>query len=132
MTELDLSGWDTSHVSGTEKMFDGCTSLAKVTVGTGYETSKGFPAATASGGRWWSERDARWYTVNEIQSSRGGIADTYLNWGAEPDIALIPIYRMYNTKTSEHLWTKSKKEYDSICKSNGWKAEDIRFYVVKK
>ena len=39
----------------------------------------------------------------------------------------VPIYRMYNTKTSEHLYTRSKKEYDS-CGSGtykDWRAEGV-------
>ena len=46
------------------------------------------------------------------------------------DVQLIPIYRMYNTKTSEHLWTKSKKEYDSCGKGSyiDWRQEGIAWY----
>ena len=46
------------------------------------------------------------------------------------DVTLIPIYRMYNTKTSEHLWTKSKKEYESCGSGNyvDWKQENIAWY----
>ena len=48
----------------------------------------------------------------------------------EPQVQLIPIYRMYNTKTSEHLWTKSKKEYDSCGKGNyrDWRQENVAWY----
>ena len=47
-----------------------------------------------------------------------------------PKVTLIPIYRMYNTKTSEHLWTKSKKEYDSCGKGNyrDWRQERVAWY----
>ena len=46
------------------------------------------------------------------------------------DVQLIPIYRMYNTKTSEHLWTKSKKEYESCGKGSyvDWRQENIAWY----
>ena len=42
-----------------------------------------------------------------------------------------PLYRMYNTKTSEHLWTKSKKEYESAGSGSyaDWKAEGVAWYV---
>ena len=43
----------------------------------------------------------------------------------------IPLYRMYNTKTSEHLWTKSAKEYGSAGSGSyaDWKAEGVAWYV---
>ena len=46
----------------------------------------------------------------------------------------VPLYRMYNTKTSEHLWTRSKGEYDSCGSGNyaDWKAEGVAWYVTKK
>ena len=42
-----------------------------------------------------------------------------------------PLYRMYNTKTSEHLWTRNKKEYDSCGTGNyrDWKAEGVAWYA---
>ena len=47
-----------------------------------------------------------------------------------PDIQLIPIYRMYNTKTSEHLWTKSKAEYNACGTGNykDWRQENVAWY----
>ena len=46
------------------------------------------------------------------------------------DAALIPIYRMYNTKTSEHLWTKSKAEYNACGTGNyrDWRQENVAWY----
>ena len=43
----------------------------------------------------------------------------------------VPLYRMYNTKTSEHLWTKSAKEYESAGSGSyaDWKAEGVAWYV---
>ena len=45
----------------------------------------------------------------------------------------IPLYRMYNTKTSEHLWTRNKKEYESAGSGSykDWKAEGIAWYVPR-
>ena len=45
--------------------------------------------------------------------------------------ALVPVYRMYNTKTSEHLWTKSKAEYDACGSGNyrDWRAEGVAWYA---
>ena len=47
-----------------------------------------------------------------------------------PAPTLIPIYRMYNTKTSEHLWTKSKAEYNACGTGNyrDWRQENIAWY----
>ena len=46
----------------------------------------------------------------------------------------LPLYRMYNTKTSEHLWTRSKKEYDSAGSGSyaDWKAEGVAWYVPER
>ena len=198
LTTLDFSGWDTSHVYNSGSAFSGCRALAKVIVGTAFNTAYVFPNATAVNEKWWSEADQEWYSVAEIKETRSGIADTYLNVGQKPDtrtvsfaggggsgamepvvvefgstftlpaceftapsgkefdgwdagavgatitvtkdvtltaqwkneIPLIPIYRMYNTKTSEHLWTKSKKEYDSCGKGSyvDWRQENIAWY----
>ena len=45
-------------------------------------------------------------------------------------VTLIPIYRMYNTKTSEHLWTKSKAEYNACGTGNykDWRQENVAWY----
>ncbi len=43
----------------------------------------------------------------------------------------VPLYRMYNTKTSEHLWTRNKKEYDSAGSGSyaDWRAEGVAWYA---
>ena len=48
--------------------------------------------------------------------------------------APVPLYRMYNTKTSEHLWTRNKAEYDKCGSGNyaDWKAEGVAWYVPNK
>ena len=48
----------------------------------------------------------------------------------EPEVTLIPIYRMYNTRTSEHLWTKSKAEYNACGTGNykDWRQESAAWY----
>lgn len=45
----------------------------------------------------------------------------------------VPVYRMYNTRTSEHLYTKSVKEYNSCGIGNyrDWRQEGIAWYAPK-
>ena len=49
------------------------------------------------------------------------------------EIDRVPVYRMYNTKTSEHMYTRSAKEYNS-CGSGSyadWRAEGVAWYAPK-
>ncbi len=41
-----------------------------------------------------------------------------------------PIYRLYNPKTKEHLYTSAKKEYD-VLPGYGWKQEGVGWYAPK-
>ena len=80
LTEIKgISEWDTSCVSDMAHMFYGCSSLATLSVGANYlmNSSDAFPQTTSTSNRWWSEADKRWYTHNEIVSSRSKVADTY-------------------------------------------------------
>ena len=64
---------------------------------------------------------------------RGGGGSPYIiTWGYRITVDnAVPLYRMYNTKTSEHLWTRNKKEYDSCGSGNykDWRAEGIAWYA---
>ena len=44
---------------------------------------------------------------------------------------LVPVYRMYNKKTSEHMWTRSATEYNSCGKGSyiDWRQEGIAWYA---
>ncbi len=44
---------------------------------------------------------------------------------------LVPVYRMYNTRTSEHLYTTGKAEYNACGKGayRDWRAEGIGWYA---
>ena len=130
---VDISGWDTSSVGDmgySKGMFEGCSSLATIKVGNKYDTSGAFPEAVAGNGQWWSFKNKAWYTVSQIRANRNRTADTYYVIPPASQVSLIPIYRMYNTKTSEHLWTKSKKEYDSCGTGNykDWRQENVAWY----
>ena len=139
LTSLDLSGWDTSAATGKYAMagmFGYCEKLAKIKVGKRFNVSKAFPDAIAgnggwqSSGSWWSSKDKAWYSVAQIKSKRKGIADTYYTAPPLSEVKLIPIYRMYNVRTSEHLWTKSKAEYDSCGRGayKDWRKENVAWY----
>ena len=87
LPSLDLSGWDTSRVEGMWGMFQGCASLSSLAVGEGCggvlstDMHTALPAGVGGWG-WHSERDKRWLTLNELSSSRQGVADTYTAPGA--------------------------------------------------
>ena len=87
LASLDLSGWNTSKVEGMWGMFAGCSSLSSLAVGEGCggalsaDRHTALPAGVGGWG-WHSERDKRWLTLNELSSSRQGVADTYTAPGA--------------------------------------------------
>ncbi|MDO4404312.1 MAG: MBG domain-containing protein [Atopobiaceae bacterium] len=75
-------------------ILNGCTSLEEYTVGVtppfNVNEPSQWPVATASNGKWWSRKAKQWFTVEQISSSRRGIADTYLNYegiGFDVDVA---------------------------------------------
>lgn len=134
---------------GTEGALHGCSNLESFTIPTSWEMSgrrwhsmggywydvnDSIPAATTSNGKWWSVRDKRWYTVAQIKTQRQGIADTYKNDDGTGAYATRPIYRMYNTRTSEHLYTTSAKEYASCGSGNyrDWEREGVAWRAPKK
>ena len=69
-------------------------------------------------------------TITGIGNYTGTMTRTFKIAGAAPAVQLIPIYRMYNTKTSEHLWTKSKAEYNACGSGNyrDWRQEGVAWY----
>ncbi len=42
---------------------------------------------------------------------------------------MLPIYRLYNKKSGEHLWTASKNEYNVLAKQYGWTQEGVAWYA---
>lgn len=80
---LDLSGLDASNVRWTKAMFRGCTKLKQWTVSDTWPVRlyEAIPEPKPSGG-WWSEREGRLMTTEEIRA-RGPVADTFiLKWPA--------------------------------------------------
>ena len=135
---------------GTDGVLEGCANLESFTIpaewpmtgrrwislgsGNWVDTDSSIPAATTSNGKWWSVRDRKWYTVEQIKTQRAGIADTYKNDDGTGAYATRPIFRMYNTRTSEHLYTTSAKEYSSCGSGNysDWEREGIAWRAPKK
>ncbi|MBR3327520.1 MAG: hypothetical protein IKG22_09405, partial [Atopobiaceae bacterium] len=83
LTEIDLSGFDTSKVTNAKDIFVGCNNLKKWIVNASWpvELEGAIPAPTAENEMWWSTRDGRWMSTREIRD-RGPVADTYTS--AEP------------------------------------------------
>jgi lactocepin len=95
---LDLSGWDTSAlnpelaglfytIDSNDQPYYSFDAIESWSIGPKYDmTLFGFsdefyviPKATSATGKWWSQKDRVWLTLDEIASSRSGIADTYLS-----------------------------------------------------
>ncbi len=47
----------------------------------------------------------------------------------ESETKQIPIYRLYNKKSGEHLWTAGKNEYNVLAKQYGWTQEGVAWYA---
>lgn len=113
VASLDLSHWDTSAVTEFEGMFFNDTALSTIRLGSRYQINAPsmFPEATVNDG-WWSTKDGRWYTKDEIMASRSGTADTYTNVVADP----VPVVSISGAKVT--LGAKSYT-YDGKAKAPG-------------
>ena len=85
LSSLDLSKLNTSQVTYMAGMFRNCSALSSITVGKGAGRmlsveASGFPAGRDGRG-WFSARDRRWFTAEELSPGRQGIADTYTTYG---------------------------------------------------
>lgn len=73
---LDLSGFDASQVKRMKAMFRGCTSLKRWAISDTWPVRRyGAIPEPKTGGGWWSERESRLMTPDEIRA-RGPMADT--------------------------------------------------------
>ena len=48
----------------------------------------------------------------------------------QPTNEKVPVYRMYNPKNGQHLWTSDTNETAAL-KKQGWKEEGVAFYAYK-
>ena len=83
---LDLSSFDTTKVTQTDGMFEGCGSLAGITIGPKVTKLGQLPVnMLKSSDKWYSAKDGKWYTVEEIMSQRLGVADNYTTFNPAED-----------------------------------------------
>ncbi len=124
---IDLSGWTCSALTTATNCFKNDNSLKSWTISNSWPVNlKGaVPTATASNGKWYSTRSKAWYSTSQIASNRRKTADTYITQ------ARAVVYRMYNTKTSEHLYTMGLGEYNACGTGNyrDWRAEGVGWYA---
>ncbi|MDO5119699.1 MAG: hypothetical protein Q4D48_06395, partial [Coriobacteriales bacterium] len=84
----DLSGFDASKVGSggwfggevsMKEMFDNCVSLEEWAIPETWPMEKAgaIPKPTSTRDAWWSQRDAKWMSMDEIRS-RGRMADTFM------------------------------------------------------
>ena len=122
LESLDLSSFDTANAN-TSGMFERCASLTSITLGSEFGKPMSYcslraPSGSRYSGKWVSSADGMAYSVDEIPRN---VAATYT-----PE-QQVPVYRMYNSITSEHLFTSSKSEYNSLTAHN-WKQEGVSWY----
>ena len=128
LTSLDLSSFDTSNGPSAEGMLSDCSSLTSITLGTKFSESMShcglyMPSGNGFTGKWVSSVDGVAYDVWEIPCN---VAATYTaQWEtpAAPEQELT-VYRMYNPITSEHLFTTSESEYNSLT-AHDWRQEGV-------
>ena len=129
LTSLDLSPLDTSKGTwtSTENMLSYCWSLTSITLGSKFSGSMSdcglyTPSGNGYSGKWVSSFYGRAYSVDEIPRN---VWDTYT-----PE-QRVPVYRMYNPITSEHLFTTSESEYDSLT-AHDWRQEGVSWSAPTK
>ncbi len=123
-------------------MFSRCWSLAKVKLGTRTVKLDKLPSYELFGnGRldWYSIREGKWFSSDQINSSRLGIADTYTKSEDESLLdtdsgssdsgtgpfdggASAKMHRLYNPNSYEHFYTANDDEFANLV-SLGWQDE---------
>ncbi|MBR3316794.1 MAG: hypothetical protein IKG21_03080 [Atopobiaceae bacterium] len=86
----------------------------------------GFPKATSSNGKWWSNSELRWFTAGEIHDTRSGMADTYRSVGDGVDIPTAKTGLVYNG--AELIGIESDGDYTLVGTTSATDAGD---YVAK-
>lgn len=81
LRSLDLRGLDLSRVGSLSHLFDGIDYLECWRVSAAWPVNRpgAIPEPPPYNDGWWSERDRRWMTVEEIRA-RGPVADTYYDY----------------------------------------------------
>ncbi len=91
---------------GAIQMFNSCTSLEELEVGSKYRTELvgAVPAATASNGKWWSYGAQAWLAPDQIAQSRSRIADTYTSYEVR-NASVVP-HVSYRTHVQRVGWQR--------------------------
>ena len=67
-------------------------------------------------------------SINNLTTVNNEIIKLYAQW---EKINSIPVYRMYNPKTGEHLYTADAYEVSVIYKTQGWGFEGVGWYTIE-
>ena len=70
-------------------------------------------------------------TTITATTSNGKTASCTVEVITEEDSKLMPVYRMYNPRNGEHLYTTDKHEAEVIYRTQGWGKEGIGWYSKK-
>ncbi|WP_159430814.1 BspA family leucine-rich repeat surface protein [Olsenella phocaeensis] len=87
LSALDLSAVDMGAVAEALHVFRDVAGLVEWKVGKGFRPAvlDELPSSPDERG-WWSVKDSRWYTNDQIKSQRSGMADTYRSKGEEKPV----------------------------------------------
>ena len=121
-------------------MFDDCTSLASVRLGSEVTQLGTLPTYEVNGHTdWYSNSEGKWFTSEEINASRLGIDDVYTKVqsadsasdagagdSAGGDVVGGPrfMHRLYNQWSGEHFYTADDEEFAGLVEI-GWADEGI-------
>ena len=133
---LDLSDWDTSKVTDMRHMFNDCWNLRTIYAGSKWSTKSLVHSEDMFGECWSIVGGNGTEYVDKPTAARYACIDTPSKPGYLTDAAdrQTPIYRMYNIKTSEHLYTTSRAEYRA-CGAGAyadWRREGIAWRAPNK
>ena len=117
---LDLSGFSTAALESYTDMLKGCDSLKSISLG---QNITKFPMP---GIEWLSRNENKWFTADEIRSSRLGIADTYTDFRTPLDAVTID----YEPKSYVYTGRPIKPNLTLTNKETGYKLIEGKDYTV--
>lgn len=120
LASLDLSEFSTAALTNYSGMFPGCSSLQSISLG---QNVTKFPMP---GTEWLSKNENKWFTADEIRSSRLGIADTYTDFRTPLDAVTID----YGPKSYVYTGKPRKPNLTLTNKETGYKLIEGKDYTV--
>ena len=120
LASLDLSEFSTAALTNYSGMFAGCNSLQSISLG---QNVTKFPMP---GTEWLSKNENKWFTADEIRSSRLGIADTYTDFRTPLDAVTID----YEPKSYVYTGKPIKPNLTLTNKETGYKLIEGKDYTV--